>query len=117
MEQAQALRRGRPLQHRQQRAGERHPAVLCRSPQLAVRRHGAWRQRQRQPVLAAADLPGQQHRRLPLPSRAVRCAAQRADRRRLRRAAALVHRPQQGLNLTCLIASGETRTRLIDRIL
>ena len=50
--------------------GKRHTAVLRRAAQLAVRRHGGRRQRQRNSVLAAADLSVHQftgidgHRRL-----------------------------------------------------
>jgi len=87
--QVEALRRGRPLPDRQQRVRERDPALRRRPPELAVRGHCRRRQRQREPVLAAADLHRQRHRRLPLPQNAARRSAQGLDRRGLRRATAL----------------------------
>jgi hypothetical protein len=60
--------------------------------ELAVRRHGGRRQRQREPVLAAADLRGQRHRRLPLPQCVAGWVAQGQDRRGLRELAALAPR-------------------------
>ena len=74
---------------RQQRLRKRDPPVRRRAPQLVVRRHGGRRERQRQPVLAAADLPGQRDRWLPVPPGAARRVAQGQDRRRLRGPAAL----------------------------
>lgn len=66
-EQAQALHRGQPMRQHQQRTGKRDPPVLRGPTQLAVRRYVGRRQCEREPVLAAADLPCQRDRRLPIP--------------------------------------------------
>ena len=68
--------RRRAIPDRQQRLCERDTSVRRRAPQLALRRHGDRRQRQREPVLAAADLPGQRDRWLPLPQCAAGCVTQ-----------------------------------------
>jgi transposase len=70
--QGRALPGGRALPRRQQCLRERDSSVRGRAPQLALRQHGGRRERQREPVLAAADLPGQQDRRPPVPQGAAR---------------------------------------------
>ena len=71
---------------------ELHPPLRGRPTQLAGLGHRSRRQRERKPVLAAADLQGQRDQLVSLSASLARGAAARTDRRRLRGAAALEHR-------------------------
>ena len=68
------------------------PPLCSRKTQLAILGHRGRRQREREPVFAAADVQGQRDQLVSLFASLARGAAARSDRRRLRGAAALEHR-------------------------
>lgn len=95
---------------------KRDSPVLRRQAQLVICRHRGRSQRQREPVLASSNLPGQWDRRLPVPAGAVHRVAPRAVGGRLRRAPALAHPPGRGLSGIYRHTVAAARTRFIDRI-